>query len=162
MRSLGEIRALTGASPERLYGVAWALFVLERLDTAEASTMEPRSDSAPGAAHIIAPTRARDAAIDRALVMSRHALVKEGDYFQVLGVSREASAQEIRRAHEVLASELSPETLHPTVAAELGTELGEIRLVLAEAARLMTNDRLRRQYRDALPAAITPAERSPA
>jgi preprotein translocase subunit Sec63 len=112
----------------------------------------------------IAPlaARARDEAIDRALVVSRHALVVEGDYFQILGVSRDAGAQEIRRAHEVLAAELSPEALHPTVGAELATELTEIRLVLAEAARLMTNDRLRQQYREAMPvAAAAMPERPP-
>jgi hypothetical protein len=148
MRSLGEIRALTGASPERLYGVAWSLFVLERLEATDAFGTEASSglDRTSPAAE-----RARDEAIDRALVMSRHALVVEGDYFQILGVGRDASAQEIRRAHEVLAAELSPEALHPSVAGELAAELAEIRLVLAEAARLMTNDRLRRLYREALP-----------
>jgi len=163
VRTLGEIRALTGAPPERLYGVAWALFVLERLDATDAPGTDPWSDvgrsGGPGAGDGAA--RARDAAIDRALVLSRHALVVEGDYFQILGVSRDASAQEIRRAHEVLASELAPEALHPTVAAELAAELGEIRVVLAEAARLMTNDRLRRQYRDALPVAAAPSPERP-
>lgn len=145
VRSLGEIRALTNASAERLYGVAWALFVLERLEATDASA----SESSFGGDRVSA--RARDEAIDRALVMSRHALVEEGDYFQILGVGRDASAQEIRRAHEVLTAELSPETLHPAVAGELAAELAEIRLVLAEAARLMTDDRLRRLYREALP-----------
>lgn len=168
VRTLGEIRALTGAPPERLYGVAWALFVLERLDTTDAPAAEPWSpaDRSGGPAALVPvavpPVPGRDAAIDRALVMSRHALVVEGDYFQILGVSRDASAQEIRRAHEVLASELSPEALHPTVAAELAAELEEIRAVLAEAARLMTNDRVRRQYRDALlVGAAVWGERSP-
>jgi len=53
--------------------------------------------------------------------------------------------------HEVLAAELAPEALHPNVAGELATQLADIRLVLAEAARLMTNDRLRQRYRSALP-----------
>jgi hypothetical protein len=169
VRSLGEIRALTGAPPERLYGVAWALFVLDRLDAADAPTAEPWPSpdrgAGPAARVPVAapPARLRDVAIDRALVMSRHALVVEGDYFQILGVSRDASAQEIRRAHEVLASELAPEALHPTVAAELAAQLEDIRAVLAEAARLMTNERVRRQYRDALlVGAAASTERPPA
>ena len=161
VRSLGEIRALTGAAPERLYGVAWALFVLERLEandsfTAEASSATGRAGSSP-------VDRTRDEAIDRALVLSRHALVEEGDYFQILGVGRDASVQEIRRAHEVLAAELAPEVLHPTVAGELAAQLAEIRLVLAEAVRLMTQDGLRERYRAALPppAAAATTERPP-
>ncbi len=153
VRSLDEIRALTGAPAERLYGVAWALFVLERLDSVEATG---RDTSAISNGHgPVPPAFGRDEAIDRALVQSRHALVVDGDYFQILGVTRDATAQEIRRAHEVLMAEMAPEVLHPTVMTQLETELGEIRSVLGEAARLMTDDRLRRQYREHLPG--TPA-----
>ncbi|MES1204899.1 MAG: DUF4388 domain-containing protein [Pseudomonadota bacterium] len=159
VRSLDEIHGLTGAPAERLYGVAWALTVLERLDVVEGVGRTPSAASPGGAGGGggagAGRTRGdrdetRDEAIDRALVQSRHALVVEGDYFQILGVSRDASAQEIQRAHEVLVSELAPESLHPSVAAEWDAELTEIRDVLDEAVRLLGDERLRRQYREHL------------
>jgi CheY-like chemotaxis protein len=152
VRSLDEIRALTGAPAERLFGVAWALFVLERLDVVA------------GAAHETHPTTgvtSSPESIDRAMVQALYALVIDGDYFQILGVSRDASAQEITRAHELRLAELTPALLHPNVAAQLDPELAEIRVVLSEAARLLVDDRLRGQYRAHLrpaPAADVPTE----
>jgi hypothetical protein len=86
-------------------------------------------------------------------VQARHALVLDGDYFQLLGVPRDAGADQVRRAHDVLRASLAPAALHPAVAVELGAELDEIRLVLEEARMLLENDHLRRQYREHLPAA---------
>ena len=147
VRSLREIQVLTRAPAERLYGVAWALFVLERLHASDAA---PGRETSSVTARPDEVSRRRDEAIDRSLVKARHALVMDGDYFQILGVSRDASAQEILRAHEILAAELVPEGLHAAVVADLATELAEIRVVLAEAARLLGDERLRRQYRDHL------------
>lgn len=148
VRSLREIQVLTRAPAERLYGVAWALFVLERLHASDAA---PGRETSSVTARPDEVSRRRDEAIDRSLVKARHALVMDGDYFQVLGVSRDASAQEIFRAHEILVAELVPEGLHAAVVADLSTELAEIRAVLAEAARLLADERLRRRYRDHLP-----------
>jgi len=92
-------------------------------------------------------SKGRDWLADRDWVLACHRLVVEGDYFQILGVSREASAAEIRLASERLLAELSPGSLSPAAVAELSAELAELRAVVAEAGRLMTNDRLRAQYR---------------
>lgn len=172
VRTLAEIAALTGAPADRLYALAWALVVLERVDIVDVAAIDaaPGRARGDGAAFDGRLGPARDAVIDRALVLGRHALVEEGDYFQVLGVSRDATTQEIRRAHEVLDTELSSGALHPTVATELANELREIREVLAEAARLMGNEALRRRYRAALlgaadapiaPVSVTAGERIP-
>ena len=149
VRSLSEIQALTRAPAQRLYGVAWALFVLERLNAIEMAPAPQETSSSVAGAQAVLP--GRDETIDRALVQSRYALVVEGDYFQILGVPRDASTHEILRAHEILVAELAPDVLHPSVAADLATELMEIRAVLAEAARLLADERLRRRYRDHLP-----------
>jgi hypothetical protein len=96
-------------------------------------------------------------ASDRALVLARYALVAAGDYFQILGLSRDVAGPDIERAHERAMSELSSDTLHPTVVAELRDEIHETRAVVTEAARLLMNDRLRGQYRRHLPPAASPA-----
>jgi hypothetical protein len=152
LRGLDEIRSLTGAPPERLYGVAWALYVLDRLDAVDSPAREP---SGPTRSRSIASAherdRAHDRVHDRTLVESRHALVVDGDYFQILGVPRDASADQIRKAYEIQMAELTPEALHPAVAAEWETELVEMRAVLAEAARFLADEGLRLRYRDHLP-----------
>jgi hypothetical protein len=153
LRGLDEIRSLTGAPPERLYGVAWALYVLDRLDAVDGPA---RDLSGPSRSRSTLSNHERDRARDHALVESRHALVVDGDYFQILSVPRDASAAQIRRAYEVRIAELAPEHLHPAVAAEWESELVEMRAVLAEAARLLADEGLRLRYRDHLPPAPAP------
>jgi len=83
---------------------------------------------------------------DRATLMARAALVDEGDYFEVLGVARDATAEELRHAHERIARELAPETIDAALSAELGDRLDAMREVAAEALRVLTDDRLRSRY----------------
>jgi hypothetical protein len=46
--------------------------------------------------------------------------------------------------------------LHPFVAAEFADQLKEVRIIVAEAVRLLGDDRLRGQYRAHLPPAAAP------
>jgi curved DNA-binding protein CbpA len=80
-------------------------------------------------------------------VRARHALVREGDYFQVLGVPSNAGAAQIARACQQLLAQLSADTVPRSVAEPLAAELAEIRTVVAEAGRLLANESLRRHYR---------------
>lgn len=89
---------------------------------------------------------AAPAPVDRATLMARAALVDEGDYFEVLGVARDATAEELRHAHERIAQELAPEAIDAALSAELGDRLDAMREVVAEALRVLTNDRLRSRY----------------
>ena len=92
---------------------------------------------------------------DRAQVLARYGLVEEGDYFEVLGLSRGASEADVRAAHARLMRELTPTSLDPALVAELGAELRAIRVVLDEALRVLGTPDLRRRYETNLPA---PAE----
>ena len=159
MQSLAAIAAASGGlSPDRVYALAWALFVLDRLEPApvgkdagaSAGKRGAAGGPANGAADGARGGRERDEAIDRALVQARAALVADGDYFQILGVARDAGPEEIRRAHQILLAGLRPGALHPAVASDLEGELREIRLVLDEATRLLLDDDLRRAYREHL------------
>ena len=159
MQSLAAIAGATGGLPaDRVYALAWALFVLDRLEPAPAGKDAgapfakrgagvPANGAAPGGPR---GGRERDEAIDRALVQARAALVADGDYFQILGVPRDAGSEEIRRAHQVLLAGLRPGALHPAVASDLEAELRDIRLVLDEATRLLLDEGLRRAYREHL------------
>ena len=96
--------------------------------------------------------KAREASEDtnpdgaRARILARHAIIEAGDYFQVLGVSRGASSDDVKRAHERIARELRPEAMDPAVARDLGAQIEAIRTVTAEALRILTDDLLRPRY----------------
>ena len=86
------------------------------------------------------------AVADRTTLLARAALVDEGDYFEVLGVARDASDTELRRAHEQITRELAPEAIDDELSAELGDRLDAMREVVAEALRVLSNDSLRSRY----------------
>jgi hypothetical protein len=82
----------------------------------------------------------------RTRVLSRYAFVEVGDYFQVLGVGRDATPEELERAHARIARELAPEELGPKLASELGPQIEAIRAVAEEALRVLGDARLRARY----------------
>lgn len=90
-----------------------------------------------------------DAFISR--VRTRSALVEEGDYFTILGITRSATGYEVDRAHRELLQEyaeqrLTPRTLH------LRKELESLRGAIDEAHLVLQDDVRRKRYRDALEA----------
>jgi hypothetical protein len=169
VRTLDEIRAAANVAEEIPCAVAWALVVL-RL-AAATRAIEAEAWPAMGATAVngagtgptgtgtdtgLAPgdgAQERNQEIDRARVLSRYALVQEGDYFEVLGLPREASAHEVRRAHQALSRDLSAALLDAQLSAELEGELSAIRSVLDEGARVLGDARLRRRYQAHLPLA---------
>jgi hypothetical protein len=161
VRTLDEVCALTEAPDEVGTGVAWALSVMGRLERVETRREEPApaedGSSGNGQRDAAPPPPERDVEIDRARVLSRHALVEEADYFQVLGVPRTASTHEVRRAHRELMREFAPTTFDSGLADELGSELRAIRAVLDEALRVLGEPKLRERYQTRLPA---PARRT--
>jgi CheY-like chemotaxis protein len=87
----------------------------------------------------------------RAGLLARYALVEEGDYFEVLGVSRDATDAEVQKAHDDIARELAPGAIDPALASELGAKLDAIREVVGEALRVLVDKRLRPRYQSRLP-----------
>ena len=149
VRPLDDLVAHAGADEATLLTMAWALLALRRLLPVSASaqaaaasggTGAPASDDHSGGSHD------RDREIDRGRILARHALVREGDYFQVLGVSRQASLHEIRRAQQSLARAFARQALAPELVADLAGPLDAIHAVIAEAARVLGDARLRHLY----------------
>ncbi|HWM87081.1 MAG TPA: DUF4388 domain-containing protein [Kofleriaceae bacterium] len=99
-----------------------------------------------------APVRSRslvgetDIAIDRQRVLAKHALVHEADYFTLLGVRRDATTFEIRRAYEAARRDYSATIFPPELQRELAGELGEINRLIDEAYQVLRDDRVRRSY----------------
>jgi hypothetical protein len=140
VRPLGEVVRLGGlGEPES----AELVFALQSF-----GLLVPTGAAAP-AAHDRFAVHDRD--LERERVLARHALALEGDYFDVLGVSRRASPEEIRRAYELVQRDLSPARLGPELARSLARELETILEVTEEALRVLGSDPLRIRYEAHLP-----------
>jgi hypothetical protein len=130
---------------------------LFEVDLSNALAAAPRTITAPEGAREFddMPTddrRQRPSVADRrASLLARYALVEEGDYFEVLGLSRDATADEVQSAHDRIARELAPEAIDPAVAGELGAKLDAIREVVGEALRVLVDEHLRPRYQQNLP-----------
>src|SRR4029078_13520247 len=120
-------------------------------DLSRALASAPRTRTAPEGEREFddMPTddrRQRSASDRRAAVLARYALVEEGDYFEILGIARDASTGDIQLAHDRIARELSPDMIDPALASELGEKLDAIRQVVGEALRGLADDALRPRY----------------
>jgi hypothetical protein len=146
VRPLDEVVRLAGlpeASVGELTYTLWAFSVLRPAVTG------------PAAADRFA---LRDRDIERDRILARHALALEGDYFEVLGVGRDASPEEVRRAYELQCRELTPAALGPELSRSLAAELAVILEVLEEALRIVGDEALRASYHGGLPPRAARAE----
>ena len=87
-----------------------------------------------------------DIAIDRQRVLAKHALVNEADYFTLLGVRRDATSFEIRRAYEAARRDYAATGFPTELQRELAGELGEINRMIDEAYQVLRDERVRRSY----------------
>ncbi|MCB9564334.1 MAG: DUF4388 domain-containing protein [Kofleriaceae bacterium] len=133
---LAALAEAAGAGLVSVYQLAWSLVVLG------VATVRRRGgdDDAPA---LVGET---DLAIDRERVRARHRLVDEADYFALLGVRRDATGFEIKRAYEAARRDFDADAFPPELRAELAVELAEIESVLDEAFRVLRDDGLRGHY----------------
>jgi len=141
VRSLDEVARASGLPDATVWQIAFALLCFGALHPARSGV------GASEGSH----TGVRDLQIARERATARYALAQEGDYFQVLGVGRQADANEVRRAHQRLARECSPEVLGPELAHELKDVLETIREVLDEGLRILATPTLRAAYEASSP-----------
>lgn len=86
----------------------------------------------------------------RARVRARRALVDEGDYFALLGVSSGATGYDIRRAYLELRREFEPSRALTANTADLLTDVELIVEVIDEAYDILKDDVRRERYRRAI------------
>ncbi len=144
----GTIRdALEGAPEGDVVTVIFALTqlgVLEVLASIGESPDEPEGSS-PGDA-------ALDAEAIRERVRARAQLVDDGDYFAVLGVARDATGYEVRRAFLELRRAFDPSRMLTPDVADLAPEVRKITVVLEEAYEILKDTARRDRYRRAIEA----------
>ena len=110
---------------------------------------------APGRRIDQKPAGVHDELDDEALrtrILTRKALVDDGDYFALLGVGRAATAYDIRRAYATLRREFEPSRVLDAKTADLRDDVDLIIEVLEEAYEILKDERRRDRYRRALEA----------
>lgn len=141
-RTIAEVATTARLDELTVYQLAHGLVALGHARVVESTRGETDSGRAPSGSL----AGAADIAIDRERVLAKHAHVLEADYFAVLGVRRDATTFEIRRAYESARRDYAPDTFPAEVQREHGAELREILGVLDEAFRVLRDDRVRAQY----------------
>ncbi len=125
--SVGELIAAGIADERDIRGLVYVLALLGHL----APALE---DEAAGLV-----------ALDRRRVRERLRLARETDYFGLLGLTRDATRDEVLRAHADLSATFG-EGLEPASRLELAEELAELQAALDEARDVLTDEALHSAY----------------
>lgn len=137
-------------APPLLYALA-ALGVLETLAGIRPGARAPDVPSAP---EVDLADPLRDAELDdsalRARIAARRALVDDGDYFAILGVTRDATGYEIKRAYIDLRRALDPARVMRPSLLDLADDLKLVLSVLDEAYDVLKDATRRERYRRAI------------
>ena len=124
----------------------YALHELGVLDTMAASIESVREARQP-----LVRDGLDDSAVRNRLGI-RRSLVDEGDYFALLGISRDATGYEVRHAYLELRRELDPSRLLTASTADLREDVDLVLEVLDEAYEILRDAARRERYRRALEA----------
>lgn len=144
--SLGEllVRANDGELAAVVHGLA-LLGVLEIVPALDAHRPDQSAAS-------LLEVQALDDEAVRARVRARLELVEEGDYFAVLGVRRDATSYEIRRAFLELRRAFEPAKILGPRLLDLDEDVRKIVVVLEEAYEILRDNARRERYRRAIDA----------
>lgn len=140
-RRLADV--LVGSDPE-LVNVLYALVCLDVLSTLAAPRAEEPSQSLA--------SDPLDAEAIRSRVRARMALVEDGDYFALLGISHTATSYEIRRAYLALRRSFEPSQILTGATVDLTADVRTVMEVLDEAYDILRDPNRRERYRRAIEA----------
>ncbi len=135
---LSQVARTAGVDIADVLPLGWGLCVLGLATARRTDTEIPDESTA-----LVGET---DLAIDRERVRARWQLVTDADYFALLGVRRDATAFEIRRAYQSARRDFAVDSFPNDLRRELAQELDDIAHVLDEAFRVLRDDRLRVTY----------------
>jgi hypothetical protein len=142
-RSLGEVLDSTVDDD-----FATTVFAVTELDILEVV----RATDAVGdeAEESSADVAALDSEAIRERVRARLQLVEDGDYFSILGVARDATGYDLRRAFLELRREFDPSRLLSAEVADLADDVRTVTTVLEEAYEILKDPARRERYRRAI------------
>jgi hypothetical protein len=142
-KSIADVAEALHIDVANLYQLAYGLIVM---GVADSKRPEVRQDTELDVARSPSLVGETDLAIDRQRVLAKFSLVSEADYFALLGVRRDATRFEIKRAYEAARRDYASEAFPSEVRDELSTEIDEINDLLDEAYHVLREDRLRASY----------------
>jgi hypothetical protein len=143
------LRDVLDAAPESdIATVVFALAQLGVLEVMRAVGSPHAGDEPDGAAGVAA----LDAEAIRERVRARMQLVDDGDYFALLGVTRDATGYEVKRAFLELRRAFDPSRLLTPEIADLAEDVRKITMVLEEAYDILRDAARRERYRRAIEA----------
>jgi hypothetical protein len=141
--SLDDLLRRSGG--EDFAAVVWALVELGVLK-ADATPNRARVEPAPKPSE----WDSMDADAVRARIAARLSLVEEGDYFALLGVGRDATNYDLRRAYTTLRKAFDPGAVLTAATVDLRDDVDSILEVLDEAYDVLRDPVRRERYRRAL------------
>jgi hypothetical protein len=144
-----SIREVLDAAPEG--DLATVIFALSQLGVLE--ILRAAGDGAASGEDAGEPdVAAIDAEAARERVRARLQLVEDGDYFALLGVSRDATGYEVRRAFLELRRAFDPSRVVTPDVPDLVHDVSKIAAVLEEAYEILKDAARRERYRRAIEA----------
>ena len=143
-----SVREVLDSAPEGdLATVLFALSQLGVLEVLRADGNDVAVDDRGGA-----DVAALDAEAVRERVRARLQLVEDGDYFALLGVPRDATGYEVRRAFLELRRAFDPSRVLTPEAVDLAEDIRKIASVIEEAYDILKDSARRERYRRAIEA----------
>jgi hypothetical protein len=143
-----SVSEVLSAAPDPAF--AAVLLTLQHIGVLDVVGVSPeRANAEPRASFRLDPL---DENAIRERILARRALVDEGDYFALLGLSRGATSYDVRRAYLELRRELEPSRLLTAANADLKDDVDLIVDVLDEAYEILRDNARRERYRRALEA----------
>ncbi|MEW5849820.1 MAG: DUF4388 domain-containing protein [Myxococcota bacterium] len=125
-----------GVHEETVYQVA---FLLVTVDAAQISARGLEG---------VRPAGARgEVEIDRSRILEMRTRCREADYFQILGLTRDATRAEVLEALDHTRDAMDPQRYADAAFSDLTGALQEIATVLGECGEVLLDDRLRERYR---------------
>ena len=122
-----------GADEQALFALLFTLDLAGHVDLREQPEPQAHSDRDP-------------AQVDSDRILERLRLAREADYFDLLGIGRDASRGEVRQAHSELSATFSDEALEQDSCRRHARELRELRAAIEEARDILGDDSMRSAY----------------
>ncbi len=145
------VRDVLDAAPEG--DLVTVIFALSQLGVVEVVRAAGVAGGAVGDDQSAPDVSALDAEAVRERVRARLQLVDDGDYFALLGVPRDATGYEVRRAFLELRRAFDPARVLTPEVEDLGDDVRKIAAVLEEAYDILKDAARRERYRRAIEAA---------
>jgi DnaJ-like protein len=143
-RTLGD---LLDSVPDGDFATAvFAVTQLDILEVVRAVLEAPEADAQDG----VVDVAALDSEAIRERVRARLQLVEDGDYFSILGVGRDATGYELRRAFLELRRAFDPSRILSPDVADLAEEVRTVTAVIEEAYDILKDPARRERYRRAI------------